>query len=345
MVICEYEQVANMDSVVIEIQQNLDQLSGAWDDTVSAPIIMQIDPDMLPVMTAAVDVEGMDSIAVSEYVENELIPALESIEGVASASATGSIEEKVMVTLNTEKINALNEKIQNEINKQFEEPESEIQNGLDQLEDGKEALLDGSEQLGTGIGEGMQEVLEQQNKLYKTKEELVKQLSELKEQKTVLETIQKILDEFLVSDTYAKMIELGKEIDALRELINSNNFIPEEQLEAFREQLAEAQAKWEEANKGIGLDFSALEELGFKVEDFSDLSSVSASLGTMLTQMNVGIETIESALKQIEDGEVALDQALGMINANEVGIKKCHRHGRLPHDGRGRIDPDHSHDG
>ena len=127
MVICEYEQTANMDSIVIEIQQSLDQLSSAWDDTVSSPIIMQINPDMLPIMTAAVGVEGMNAIEVSEYVENEIIPALESIEGVASASATGTIEEKILVTLNNEKINRLNEKIQNVINEQFEEPESEIQ--------------------------------------------------------------------------------------------------------------------------------------------------------------------------------------------------------------------------
>jgi HAE1 family hydrophobic/amphiphilic exporter-1 len=68
-----------MDSVVIEIQQNLDQLSGYWGDNVGAPMIMQINPDMLPVMTAAVDVENMTALEITEYVDTELIPTLESL--------------------------------------------------------------------------------------------------------------------------------------------------------------------------------------------------------------------------------------------------------------------------
>ena len=42
IVTCEYEQNANMDSVVIEIQQKLDQISGSWGDSVGTPMIMQI---------------------------------------------------------------------------------------------------------------------------------------------------------------------------------------------------------------------------------------------------------------------------------------------------------------
>lgn len=34
-------------------------------------MIMQIDPDMMPVMVASADVEGMDESEVSSYVENE----------------------------------------------------------------------------------------------------------------------------------------------------------------------------------------------------------------------------------------------------------------------------------
>lgn len=56
----EYEQSANMDSILIEIQQKLDQLEGSFSDSVGKPMIMQIDPDMMPVMVASADVEGMD---------------------------------------------------------------------------------------------------------------------------------------------------------------------------------------------------------------------------------------------------------------------------------------------
>ena len=107
IVTLEYEQSANMDSVVIEIQQSLDQISGQWDDSIGTPMIMKINPDMLPVLAAAVDKDGMDANELSDYVENELSPALESLEGVASVTTTGQLEESVEVTLNQDKIDAL----------------------------------------------------------------------------------------------------------------------------------------------------------------------------------------------------------------------------------------------
>ena len=99
MVILEYEQDTNMDSVVIEMQQKLDQLKGGWADTVGAPMIMQLDPNMIPIMVASADIEGMSQIEISEYVENELKPGLESVEGVATVSMTGSVEEKYEVII------------------------------------------------------------------------------------------------------------------------------------------------------------------------------------------------------------------------------------------------------
>ncbi len=94
IVTLEYEQNANMDSVVIEIQQSLDQISGQWEDTVGTPMIMKINPDMLPILAAAVDVDGMDASEISDYVENDLVPSIESIEGVASVTTTGQLEER-----------------------------------------------------------------------------------------------------------------------------------------------------------------------------------------------------------------------------------------------------------
>uniref|UniRef100_UPI004055BF74 efflux RND transporter permease subunit n=1 Tax=Agathobacter sp. TaxID=2021311 RepID=UPI004055BF74 len=282
MVICEYEQNANMDSIVIEIQQSLDQLSSTWDETVSSPIIMQIDPDMLPVMTAAVGVEGMDSIEVSEYVENEIVPALESIEGVASANATGTVEEKIVVTLNNEKIKNLNEKIQSAINDQFAEPEDEIESGLNQLEDGKEAIQSGATELESGLSSGLQEVWNQQSKLAETKAELTAQMDELSSQKSLLETVKMLIDEML-----EKAPEEVKELPTIKEVLEK-------------------------------VDRQFLESLGIKVEELKSVEELSAELGMMLGQMDMGIGTIEGALTQIAEGEKALETALASINVSGV---------------------------
>ena len=67
------------------------------------------------VLAAAVDKDGMDANALSGYVKNDLAPALESLEGVASVTTTGQLEESVDVTLDQDKIDALNKKIQKKI--------------------------------------------------------------------------------------------------------------------------------------------------------------------------------------------------------------------------------------
>ena len=71
LVILEFSQSTDMDSVSLEIRENLDQIKSYWDDSVGNPIIMKLNPDMLPVMVAAVGVEGMDHAELSTYVQKE----------------------------------------------------------------------------------------------------------------------------------------------------------------------------------------------------------------------------------------------------------------------------------
>ena len=47
LVILEFGTNTNMDSVSIEMRENLDLISGYWPDTVGTPIIMKINPDKM----------------------------------------------------------------------------------------------------------------------------------------------------------------------------------------------------------------------------------------------------------------------------------------------------------
>ena len=80
-VILEFSQSANMDAVTIEMRESLDQIKGYWDDAVGSPIIMKLNPDMMPIMVAAVEAGDMSSSELTELVKNKLLPDLESIEG------------------------------------------------------------------------------------------------------------------------------------------------------------------------------------------------------------------------------------------------------------------------
>ena len=104
MVILEFNSDTNMDTATIDMREKLDQVSGYFDDSVSSPMIMKLNPNMMPVMVAAVDLEGADTIELSDYVENTVSPAIEGLEGVASVTTMGTVEESVQVIIRKDTI-------------------------------------------------------------------------------------------------------------------------------------------------------------------------------------------------------------------------------------------------
>mgnify|MGYP002989524495 CR=1 FL=1 len=62
MVVLEFEDGVNMDTVSVDIQQKINMLEGNWDDGVGTPYVLKINPSMLPVEVAAVSMEGMDTV-------------------------------------------------------------------------------------------------------------------------------------------------------------------------------------------------------------------------------------------------------------------------------------------
>ena len=58
MVMLEFEESVNMDTVGVDIQQQISVLSAAWDDMVGTPYVLKINPSMLPVQVAGVSMKG-----------------------------------------------------------------------------------------------------------------------------------------------------------------------------------------------------------------------------------------------------------------------------------------------
>ena len=211
MVILEYEQSTNMDSAMIEIQQQLDQLTGQFPDSVGSPIIMQIDPDMMPVMIASADVDGMDQAEVSDYVDNELLPLLESIEGVASVTATGVLDTDLQITMNQEKIDALNEQILSKIDAQFTDAQAELDKASSQIDSGKKKLSDGEKEMGSQLGAGENEIINNKIQLFNTEADLTTQLSDLQKSQSSMDGAIKSLQ-----SAYDGATQLQSAIDGLQ---------------------------------------------------------------------------------------------------------------------------------
>lgn len=293
IVTLEYEQNANMDSVVIEIQQSLDQISGGWDDTVGTPMIMKINPDMMPIMAAAVDKEGVDASKLSEYVQNDLVPSIESLEGVASVNTTGQLEERIEVTMNQDKIDALNKKIQKSIDRQFADAQKDIDAGKDKVSSGRSGMNSGKDQLTSAINQTM----DQQKKLLESEKDLKKQLKDLKKQQKSLKQLQQGLKAFMASEVYTGIVNmLQQNPDAVN--------------------LPEVQTKIEQLNEAVKKKFSALSSMDITVDSYEDLTTADAKIGKLLTKVNTGIKSIETAMKKVEEGKVSLASALDTLNAN-----------------------------
>ena len=255
VVTCEYDDSVNMDSVVIEIQQSLDQISGYWGDNVGTPMIMKINPDMLPVMTASVDVEGMSALEITEYVENELIPAFESLEGVASASASGMLEETVMVTLDPIKIQAINDLVQAEVKGEFKKPQAEINDAISEIEKGKDAMGEESDALSDAFNEimdGKEQLLEAETELKKQYTSLVEGRDQLEQLVNVVVPILELRDQSILELEETKKSENSKKEaaeKAEKELgAQAVNWIPFQQKEEkLNNEIEELQKEIEEA--------------------------------------------------------------------------------------------------
>ena len=191
MVILQFAQSADMNAVSLEIRENLDQIRSYWDDSVGNPIIMKINPDMLPVMIAAVGGKDMSAAEITDLTNDTIVPELESIEGVASVSGMGLLEESVNVMIRQEKIDAVNEQVFGSIDKEIDENLAELQENKQDIYDGQAELENAKRDLADSeaeLAQKQQELNDSKAELENSKKELADGRNELADKKSQLES-------------------------------------------------------------------------------------------------------------------------------------------------------------
>lgn len=214
MVILEFAQSTDMNAASLEIRENLDQIKSFFSDSVGNPIIMKLNPDMLPVMIAAVGGSGMTDAQITEMTQNTIIPELESIEGVASASATGLLEESVNVIIRQEKIDAINEQVFGSIDEEMKDAEQQIEDGKQEIYDGQAELNDARAELEESrqkLTDSQQELDDNKKELEESKQKIADGKAEIAENKTKLEEGKTELAD-KKAETAAKLAEAEKEL-------------------------------------------------------------------------------------------------------------------------------------
>ncbi len=295
LVILEFAQTADMNAVSLEIRESLDQITSYWDDTIGNPIIMKLNPDMLPVMIAAVGVDGMDNAEISTYVRESVMPELESIEGVASVTGTGLLEESVNVIIRQDRIDEINEKVRAAIDEQMADAEQELEDGSREIQDGWKGLAD-----------GRQELIDSQKELEDGKKELEDGKKELEDGKKELEDKQKSVN-----------AQLAEQKTALLSV--------KSQLEATQKDLATAK----QLNDGIGqlnVQIAQLEKLqrqsGGYLESYTKYMQEWAAAGMKLAASVSGGDMGSIAAAQAEKAavEARIDSLRSEVLANSAAL-------------------------
>ncbi len=170
MVMLEFEDGVNMDTISVDIQQKISVLEGQWSDMVGTPYVLKINPSMIPVMVAAVSREGSDVYALSDLVTDELTGKLEGVSGVASVTVSGALTRQAHVILDQEKMEALSAKLADAVKAQLKKAEGKLYAAKKQVEDGEKALSDAKRAAADGVagtvGDSVDEVYKNLKELY-----------------------------------------------------------------------------------------------------------------------------------------------------------------------------------
>ena len=346
-VILEFAQSTDMNAVSLEIRENLDQIKSYWDDSVGSPIIMKLNPDMLPVMIAAVGNVGMTNAEVSEMTQSIVIPELESIEGVASASATGLFEESVNVIIRQEKIDAINKQVFAYIDDEMKDAEQELADGKQEIYDGEAELADAKAELADSKKElidSQQELDDSRTELEENKQKLKDGKAEIAENKAMLEEGKNELAN-QKADTAQKLAEAETQIltakadlEAMKMHLTAEIAVAETRgkLESAIEQCKAGKKQCDEAIetiKGINpaTDFGMIAYvLGKSIDDVmamsqedisSELSAVQGGLEIKSAQLAAQIEGLEASLEEIPPtSEIIINQYKSQLSEIENNI-------------------------
>src|SRR5690606_33115359 len=112
-------------------------------DSVEAPTITSISMDMMPVVALSISSETEDIVELTSTVEEIIVPNLEKLDGVASATITGQHIEEIELRYDEEKLTELGI-TEDDVKQMIQASDMAISLGLYEFEEGEQAVaIDG----------------------------------------------------------------------------------------------------------------------------------------------------------------------------------------------------------
>ncbi len=104
IVIAEFDYGTDMDVCSMEMREKVDLIKGALPEDASDPIIIKMDPSMVPIANFSVSMEGADLEQTKSFADNEVVTALEGLSGVGSVTVSGGLEREIQVNVDPAKM-------------------------------------------------------------------------------------------------------------------------------------------------------------------------------------------------------------------------------------------------
>ncbi|MGL5067524.1 MAG: efflux RND transporter permease subunit [Sarcina sp.] len=104
MIMIQFADGTDMDFASLELREKIDMVSTMLPEGVRKPIIMKMDPNMMPIMSFAMNVEGEGIEELSDFTEKTLKPMIERIDGVASVDIMGDSESEIKIIVDQDKL-------------------------------------------------------------------------------------------------------------------------------------------------------------------------------------------------------------------------------------------------
>lgn len=301
MIQLEFSDSVNMDSVSVDIRDKIDQIEGVLPDTAGTPVVMKISMDMMPVVTAAVGMDDKSSGEVSQFTKDNLQSQLEGVEGVASVSAMGMVDDNVQIVLSQDKIDAVNSKVAAAINSQMGDAEGQMKSGMAAAKKGKKQIQEGKKAVKDGQSQAAKQLAATKTKLQESRDQLVSLKQNGPAIKALHEQYKKYKDDPIMGPQIESQLKaLGIDPSSLDQLVP--------QIDQADAQLKQIDKALEDLDaQGSAMNF----ELGSK---YADLTSAEGTVESTVNQL-------QSALSQLQSSkEAALASAdmTGVITMQNV---------------------------
>ena len=105
VIVMEYKFGTNLDAKTNDIRDRIDRIKDYLPDGCDTPFIMQIDPNSMPIIR--ITVQGNRSVnELQEIAANVILDRLEQVDGVATTSVVGGVEQQVKVEISQNRLEA-----------------------------------------------------------------------------------------------------------------------------------------------------------------------------------------------------------------------------------------------